>query len=96
MRIADRRDLASTADYPAIESKATMAEKTFPAEQHVLKTFAKLVELLPAVDQNKESKLLFLPERLCLIAMTPIARCHSVRSGLLLSALTVTFVCLRC
>ncbi|KAH9847073.1 Creatinase/aminopeptidase [Lenzites betulinus] len=30
-----------------------MANKTYPAQQHVIKTFTKLVELLPAVEQNK-------------------------------------------
>ncbi|KAI8995229.1 Creatinase/aminopeptidase [Trametes punicea] len=30
-----------------------MADKTYPAQQHVIKTFSKLVELLPAVEQNK-------------------------------------------
>ncbi|KAI0692686.1 Creatinase/aminopeptidase [Cerioporus squamosus] len=30
-----------------------MAVKSYPAEQHALKTFSKLVELLPPIDQNK-------------------------------------------
>ncbi|KAH9895832.1 Creatinase/aminopeptidase [Cubamyces lactineus] len=39
-----------------------MASKTYPAQKHVIKTFAKLVELLPAVEQNKPQIILLAGE----------------------------------
>ncbi|KAI0643243.1 Creatinase/aminopeptidase [Trametes meyenii] len=39
-----------------------MASKTYPAQQHAIKTFTKLVESLPAVEQNKPQILLLAGE----------------------------------